>query len=82
MSCQVIDDERGITIAAASTNEKEFNQAAKMPKIDAAKMLGAAIATRAQELGVTTVVFDRSGYKYHGRVKAMADAARENGLIF
>lgn len=82
MYCQVIDDERGVTLTSASTTEKEFRQAGRMTKVEAAKLLGATISKRVQEMGVNTVVFDRSGYKYHGRVKALADAARENGLIF
>lgn len=81
MSCQVIDDDRGVTLAAASTLEKGFG-AGKATKTERAKLLGEAIAKRATEKGVTTVVFDRGGYKYHGRVKALADAAREHGLKF
>jgi large subunit ribosomal protein L18 len=82
MSCQVIDDVRGVTLASASTLEKEFKNAGKMTKSEMAARLGEAIAKRAAEKGVTKVVFDRGGYKYHGRVKALADAARENGLEF
>lgn len=82
MSCQLIDDTCGVTLASASTLEKELRPAAGMTKTDSAKMVGAAIARRALESGVETVVFDRGGYKYHGRVKALADSARENGLRF
>ena len=82
MSCQLVDDERGVTIDSASTLEKGLIGGKGGTKMDAAKVLGEQIARRAQEKGVTTVVFDRGGYKYHGRVKALADAARENGLDF
>lgn len=82
MSCQVIDDTAGRTIVSASTLEKELAPPKGTDKTEAAKILGAAIAKRAKEKGVDTVVFDRGGYKYHGRVKAMADSARENGLNF
>lgn len=82
MSCQVIDDELGVTLVSASTLEKEFRANAKMTKTEASRLLGEAIAKRAKEKGIGAVVFDRGGYKYHGRVKALADAARENGLIF
>ncbi len=82
MSCQVIDDELGVTLASASSIEKEFKSAGAMTKTDMAKLLGAAVANRAAEKGVTAVVFDRGGYKYHGRVQALADSARENGLKF
>jgi large subunit ribosomal protein L18 len=78
---QVIDDREGSTLATASTNEKE----AKAPKtwnVDAAKSVGQKIAERAIAKGVKQVVFDRGGYIYHGRVKALADAAREGGLEF
>ena len=77
---QVIDDERGVTLAAASTLEGEG--AAKGSDKDAAAKVGALIAQRAIEKGVKDVVFDRGGYLYHGRVKALADAAREAGLNF
>jgi large subunit ribosomal protein L18 len=82
MSCQIIDDQNGSTIVYVSSLEKEFKTASPANKTDAAKLLGAAIAKRAADKGVTAVVFDRGGYKYHGRVKALADAARENGLKF
>jgi large subunit ribosomal protein L18 len=78
---QLIDDNNGVTLAAASSRQKDI-QAQKAPKIDKSKLVGAAIATKAKELGITTVVFDRGGYIYHGRVKAVAEGAREGGLIF
>ncbi|MHB8894792.1 MAG: 50S ribosomal protein L18 [Candidatus Geothermincolia bacterium] len=82
MNVQLVDDVKGVTIASASTLEKQFRERGKMTKTKAAASLGEIIAKRAAEKGVNTVVFDRGGYKYHGRVKALADAARENGLIF
>lgn len=81
--CQVIDDERGLTIAAASTNEKRLREQARgVSKKDAAALVGAVIAERARENGVERVRFDRSGYAYHGRVAALAEAARKGGLEF
>ena len=82
MSCQLIDDERGVTLASASSLEKQFRSAGPATKTEMARLLGETVAKRAAELGVTTVVFDRGGYKYHGRVKALADSARETGLKF
>jgi len=82
MNVQVIDDVRGITIVSASTLEKEFRAKGKMTGTSAAAALGEEIAKRAIAKGFSQVVFDRGGYKYHGRVKALADAARENGLVF
>jgi large subunit ribosomal protein L18 len=80
---QVIDDERGTTLAAASSLEKDMRGKLKSGgNVDAAKEVGRLIAERASAAGVTEVVFDRSGYLYHGRVKALADAAREGGLTF
>ena len=80
---QVIDDERGTTLAAASSLEKDMRGKLKSGgNVDAAKEVGRLIAERASAAGVTSVVFDRSGYLYHGRVKALADAAREGGLEF
>ena len=78
---QVIDDRAGATLAAASSNEKE-GKSAKTWNLDAAKSVGQKIAERAIAKGVKQVVFDRGGYIYHGRVKALADAAREGGLEF
>ena len=77
---QVIDDERGVTLAAASSLEGD--KKAKGSDKDAAAKVGALVAQRALEKGVKDVVFDRGGYLYHGRVKALADAAREAGLNF
>lgn len=78
---QVIDDTKGVTLAAASTLDAG-PRAGSGPKADRAKEVGRIIAERAQAAGVTTVVFDRGGYMYHGRVKALAEAAREGGLTF
>lgn len=77
---QVIDDTRGVTLAAASS--KALGEDAKGTKTDVAVLVGRAIAEAAKAKGVTQVVFDRGSYKYHGRVKALADAAREGGLDF
>jgi large subunit ribosomal protein L18 len=74
---QVIDDEAGKTLAAASTSEAK----AKLNKAGA-KKLGELIAKKAKDAKITTVVFDRGGYRYHGRIKELADAAREGGLQF
>ena len=80
---QVIDDVSGRTIVSASTLEPEIQSlAAKGPKSELSKIVGATIARRATMNGTSQVVFDRGGYKYHGRVKALADAAREGGLVF
>lgn len=80
---QVIDDESGNTLAAASTIDKELrSQMAGKTKTEQAQLVGKAIADRAKDKGVETVVFDRGGYRYIGRVKALADGARENGLQF
>ncbi len=80
---QVIDDDRGHTLAAASTAEAAVrDQTEGKNKSDAAKIVGQLIGERAQAAGVTEVIFDRGGYKYHGRVKALADGAREAGLKF
>ncbi len=77
---QLIDDSNRITIASASTLDKELNIAAS--NIEAAKKVGELVAKRAVEKGCKQIVFDRGGYLFHGRVKALADAARENGLEF
>jgi large subunit ribosomal protein L18 len=80
---QVIDDAQGHTLAAASTLEKDLRGKLKTgADVAAAKEVGRLIAERATQAGVKQVVFDRSGYLYHGRVKALADAAREGGLDF
>ncbi len=77
---QLIDDVKGVTLAAASSLDKEFE--AKGTKSEIAKEVGKVIAERAQKLGVTTVAFDRGGNLYHGRVKSLAEGAREGGLNF
>lgn len=80
---QVIDDTQGRTLAAASSLDPVVrDELAGAKKVDAAKRVGALVAERAKDAGVTAVVFDRGGYQYHGRVKALADAAREGGLKF
>ncbi|AKL97038.1 50S ribosomal protein L18 [Clostridium aceticum] len=80
---QVINDENGQTLAAASTMDKEIKQQAEATgNQNAAKLVGQLVAKRALEKGITTVTFDRGGYIYHGRVKAMAEGAREAGLNF
>jgi len=80
---QVIDDEQGHTLAAASTLEPALGEElAGLDRSAQAKVVGQALAKRAQAKGIKTVVFDRGGYKYHGRVKALADGAREGGLEF
>ena len=80
---QVIDDDAGITLASASSIEKPTRGSLKTgASVEAAKAVGKLIAERAQQKGVKDVVFDRGGYLYHGRVKALADAAREGGLNF
>ncbi len=80
---QVIDDVKGNTLCAASTVEKDIAaKVAELSKSDAAKVVGAAIAEKAQALGIKEVVFDRGGYLYTGRVQALADGAREAGLEF
>ena len=80
---QIIDDEHGHTLAAASTLEKDVRGGLKTgADVEAAKAVGKLVAERATQAGVSKVVFDRSGYLYHGRVKALAEAAREGGLEF
>lgn len=79
---QVIDDTTGITLASASSRVKEIAEQAKVTKIEQARLVGKLAAKNALEKGITAVVFDRNGYLYHGRVKALAEAAREGGLKF
>ena len=80
---QVIDDERGVTLAAASTLDKSFREESRSgADRTAAATVGKLVAERALAAGVKEVVFDRGGYRFHGRVKALADAARECGLSF
>ena len=78
---QLIDDTKGLTLASASSKDKEI-KAQKTTKTEKSKMVGASIARKATELGLKEVVFDRGGYLYHGRVKAVADGAREARLVF
>ena len=78
---QLIDDASGVTLASASSKDKDI-KAQKGNKVEKSKLVGAAIAKKASELGIKTVTFDRGGYLYHGRVKSIADAAREGGLVF
>ena len=78
---QLIDDENGITLAAASSRQADI-AAHKATKVEMSKMVGKAIAKKSNELGIKNIVFDRSGYIYHGRVKAVAEGAREGGLQF
>ncbi len=77
---QVIDDQQGHTLVAAGSIEKDLS--GKGGNVEGAKLIGKAVAQRAKDKGITKVVFDRGGYLYHGRVKALADAAREAGLEF
>jgi large subunit ribosomal protein L18 len=80
---QAVDDTQGVTLAAASSLEKELKGTLKNgANMEAAKAVGARIAARLKEKGITSVVFDRNGNLYHGRVKALADSAREAGLKF
>ncbi len=80
---QVIDDDEGVTLASASSIEKTTRDGLKTgASVDAAKAVGKLIAERAKEKGIKDVVFDRGGYLYHGRIKALAEAAREGGLNF
>ncbi|MGC8560520.1 MAG: 50S ribosomal protein L18 [Phycisphaerae bacterium] len=80
---QIIDDTVGVTLVAASSAEKSFRAGAKHGgNVSAAQQIGRQIAQRAVEKGIKQVAFDRGGYKYHGRIKALADAAREGGLQF
>jgi len=81
ISVQIIDDETGKTLVSASTMDKDL-KITNGGNIEAAKQIGAEIAKRAKKAKITKVVFDRGGYEYHGRVEALADAARENGLEF
>ena len=79
----MIDDIKGVTLAAASTLDKDVKDKVKSGStVDAATEVGKAVAARAKKAGVETIVFDRGRYLYHGRVKALADGAREGGLVF
>jgi len=83
MYAQLVDDTKGITLASASTLDKELSgEVSNGGNVDSAQKVGTLIAKRAKELGIEKVVFDRGGYIYHGRVQALANAAREAGLDF
>jgi len=83
MYVQIIDDEKGVSIVGISSEAPEFKGIkVEGGKVGIAKVVGKAIAEKAKEKGVTKVVFDRAGYLYHGRVKAVAEGAREGGLVF
>ena len=77
---QIIDEAKGVTLGSASSKDKDFSQCGG--NVEAAKAIGTAVAKKALEKGITEVVFDRGGYIYHGRVAALAEAAREAGLKF
>ena len=79
ISAQIIDDQRGITLASASTLEKDLGMLGKN-NIEVAKNIGAALAKRAKKAGIEEAYFDRGGFLFHGKVKALADAAREGGI--
>ena len=80
---QIIDDTNDNTLAAASSLESQIREAQNgKPKKEVSNLVGALIAQRSKEKGITTVVFDRGGYKYHGRISALAGAARDGGLVF
>lgn len=80
--CQFIDDEKGVTLAAASSVEPRFKEEKAKANLAGATLLGQIAAEKAKAAGIETVVFDRSGFKFHGRVKAIGEAARANGLKF
>jgi large subunit ribosomal protein L18 len=80
---QIIDDTKGLTLVSASSLDEEIKHAASdKKKSEVSKLVGALVAKRAKEKGITQVAFDRGGFRFHGRVKALADAAREQGLKF
>lgn len=82
ISAQIIDDTQHHTLASASSLDKELRpEDEKLSKVELSRLVGAAIAKKASEQGISRVVFDRGGYKYHGRVKTLAEAARKEGLI-
>lgn len=80
ISVQVIDDVKGVTLVSASSRCKEINSKESVTKVEQAALVGKLIASKAKEAGIETVVFDRNGYLYHGRVLTLANAAREAGL--
>ncbi|MCX5798029.1 MAG: 50S ribosomal protein L18 [Proteobacteria bacterium] len=79
---QVVDDLNKVTLLSASSKDKEVAETTGINKTEQARLVGKLLASKCKEKGIETVVFDRSGYKYHGRVKSLADAAREGGLKF
>lgn len=81
ISAQIIDDEKGITLVSASSLDKDL-KITNGGNVEAAKLVGKSIAEKAKKAKIKTVVFDRSGYLYHGRIEALAESARENGLEF
>ena len=83
VSAQIVDDSQGITLVAASSLESEIRKKMRnKPKTEASKLVGTLLAERAKKKGFSAVIFDRGGHKYHGRVKALAEAVREKGLVF
>jgi large subunit ribosomal protein L18 len=82
LSVQLIDDDAGVTLAAASTNEADLRASGSGASVDAATRVGTLVAERAKAAGIEKVVFDRGGFAYHGRIAAVATAAREAGLEF
>jgi large subunit ribosomal protein L18 len=82
LSVQLIDDDAGVTLAAASTNEPDLRSTGSGASVDAATRVGTLVAERAKAAGIDQVVFDRGGFAYHGRIAAVAAAAREAGLEF
>ena len=83
ISAQIIDDDKGITLASSASNDKELREKiGKLNKTEQASAVGKLLAQRAKDRKVKKVVFDRGGYRYMGRIKALADAAREEGLLF
>jgi len=79
---QVVDDLNGVTLLSACSKEKEVASVTGIKKTEQAKLVGKLLASKCREKGIENVIFDRSGYKYHGRVRSLADAAREGGLKF
>lgn len=79
---QVIDDQKGITLLSASSKEKEIASKTKIRKTEQAKLVGELLAAKCKDKGIESIIFDRGGYKYHGRIKSLADSAREGGLKF
>lgn len=79
---QIIDDSKGVTLASMSSKHKDFSAGDAKTKTDFSRIVGRMLGEKALAAGITTVAFDRAGYKYHGRVKALADGAREAGLEF